>query len=189
MDRYYSCSFFNAFFLPEKESVGKKSRHKGGLRRDTLRSYSAQFPPLCIPPMTAQPIATLQDIVRNARQALRLAFLIVRMHVYRLGFSRLQSAYTRIFDYQSDAFFFLCGSFPARCLDFISCVIFPAAAVCTSVVLILLLVPPRFRTPVVPIISFVLLPLWSFCFFKYYPPLNSSGCTDPVCAAAKGSQF
>ena len=50
MDRYFSCSSFYAFFLPEKESVGKKSRHKGGLRRDSLRSYSAQFPPLCIPP-------------------------------------------------------------------------------------------------------------------------------------------
>ena len=32
MDRYFGCSFFNAFFLPEKESVGKKSRHKRGRR-------------------------------------------------------------------------------------------------------------------------------------------------------------
>ena len=64
-----------------KKKAPKKSRHKGGLRRDSLRSYSAQFPPLCIPPMTAQPIATLQDIVRNARQALCLAFLIGGMHV------------------------------------------------------------------------------------------------------------
>ena len=58
MEKRFSCSSFYAFFLPEKESVGKKSRHKGGLRRDSLRSYSAQSPPLCIPPMTAQPIAT-----------------------------------------------------------------------------------------------------------------------------------
>ena len=68
--------------------------------------------------MTAQPIATWQVIVRNARQELRLAFLIVRMHAYRLSFSRLQSAYTRIFSYQSDALFFLCGGFPAHYLDF-----------------------------------------------------------------------
>jgi len=33
-----------------KKKAPKKSRHKGGLRRDSLRSYSAQFPPLCIPP-------------------------------------------------------------------------------------------------------------------------------------------
>ena len=49
MERCFSCSPFYAFFLPEKESVGKKSRHKGGLRRDTLRSYSAQFPPYVSP--------------------------------------------------------------------------------------------------------------------------------------------
>ena len=63
-----------------KKKAPKKSRHKGGLRRDSLRSYSAQSPPLCIPPMTAQPIATWRAIVRNARQALCLAFLIWRMH-------------------------------------------------------------------------------------------------------------
>ena len=80
-----------------KKKAPKKSRHKGGLRRDSLRSYSAQSPPLCIPPMTAQPIATLQDIVRNARQALRLAFLIVRMHVYCLSFSESKNLYTHIF--------------------------------------------------------------------------------------------
>ena len=50
MERYFGCSFFTTFFLREKESGGKKSAHKRGLRRDSLRSYSAQFPLLCISP-------------------------------------------------------------------------------------------------------------------------------------------
>ena len=58
-----------------KKKAPKKSRHKGGLRRDSLRSYSAQSPPLCIPPMTAQPIATVSVYTRNGRQALSLPFL------------------------------------------------------------------------------------------------------------------
>ena len=33
-----------------KKKAPKKSRHKRGLRRDSLRSYSAQFPLLCISP-------------------------------------------------------------------------------------------------------------------------------------------
>ena len=33
-----------------KKKAPKKSRHKRGLRRDSLRSYSAQFPRLCISP-------------------------------------------------------------------------------------------------------------------------------------------
>ena len=49
MDRYFGCSFFTTFFLREKESGGKKSAHKRGLRRDSLRSYSAQFPPYVSP--------------------------------------------------------------------------------------------------------------------------------------------
>ena len=50
MERYFGCSFFTTFFLREKESGGKKSAHKRGVRRDSLRSYSAQFPLLCISP-------------------------------------------------------------------------------------------------------------------------------------------
>ena len=49
MERYFGCSFFTTFFLREKESGGKKSAHKRGLRRDSLRSYSAQFPPYVSP--------------------------------------------------------------------------------------------------------------------------------------------
>ena len=36
-----------SFYL--KKKAPKKSRHKGGLRRDSLRSYSAQSPPYISP--------------------------------------------------------------------------------------------------------------------------------------------
>ena len=96
MERYFGCSFFTTFFLREKESGGKKSAYKGDcaairfapIRRSRkncyailtheLRSCAAHY---VSPPMTAQPIATWQAIVRNARQVLCLAFLILRMHV------------------------------------------------------------------------------------------------------------
>ena len=80
LEKWFDCSFFYAFFLPEKESVGKKSRHKGDCAAIRFAPIRRSFP-LIYPPMTAQPIATWQTIVRNARQVLCLAFLIRRMHV------------------------------------------------------------------------------------------------------------
>ena len=80
MERYFGCSFFTTFFLREKESGGKKSAYKGDCAAIRYAPIRRSFP-LIYPPMTAQPIAPLQDIVRNARQALRLAFLIGGMHV------------------------------------------------------------------------------------------------------------
>ena len=77
-----------------KKKAPKKSRHKGGLRRDSLRSYSAQSPPLCIPPMTAQPIATVSVYTRNGRRVRRLPFLREKYHACRLSFSCSQSSYT-----------------------------------------------------------------------------------------------
>ena len=50
MERCFSCSPFYAFFLPEKESVGKKSRHKGdcaAIRFAPIRrSFPLMYPPL-----------------------------------------------------------------------------------------------------------------------------------------------
>ena len=80
MDRYFGCSFFTTFFLREKESGGKKSAYKGDCAAIRCAPIRRKIP-LIYPPMTALPIAPLQDIVRNARQALCLAFLIERMHV------------------------------------------------------------------------------------------------------------
>ena len=93
MDRYFGCSFFTTFFLREKESGGKKSAYKGDCAAIRCAPIRRKIP-LIYPPMTALPIAPLQDIVRNARQALCLAFLIERMHVYRLNYSCSHSVYT-----------------------------------------------------------------------------------------------
>ena len=103
-----------------------------------MRAYDrAGSPSYVSPPMTAQPIATVSVYTRNGRRVRRLPFLKEKYHVCCLGFSRLQSAYTRIFSYQSDAFFSLCGSLPAHCPNYISRVNFPVAAVRTPVVSIL----------------------------------------------------
>ena len=80
----------------------KAQERKAGIRGIAPRYASLLFgavSPLCIPLWTAQPIAQRRVIVRNARQALRLAFLIGGMHVQRFSFSRSQSVYTRFFDY------------------------------------------------------------------------------------------
>ena len=82
-----------SFYL--KKKAPKKSRHKGDCAAIRFAPIRRSFP-LMYPPITAQPIAPLQDIVRNARQALRLAFLIVRMHVYRLSFSESKNLHTHI---------------------------------------------------------------------------------------------
>ena len=50
LEKWFSCLFFYAFFLPEKESVGKKSRHKGdcaAIRYAPIRrSFPLMYPPL-----------------------------------------------------------------------------------------------------------------------------------------------
>ena len=49
LEKWFDCSFFYAFFLPEKESVGKKSRHKGdcaAIRFAPIRrSFPLMYPP------------------------------------------------------------------------------------------------------------------------------------------------
>ena len=94
MDRYFSCSSFYAFFLPEKESVGKKSRHKGGLRRDSLRSYSAQFPPLCIPPYDCSADSESICLYPKRSASIKPPVSKKEYHVWRFSFSRFQSVYT-----------------------------------------------------------------------------------------------
>ena len=44
MERCFSCSPFYAFFLPEKESVGKKSRHKGDCAAIRYAPIRRSFP-------------------------------------------------------------------------------------------------------------------------------------------------
>ena len=92
--------FLPLSFYAKKKVAERKARIRGGGAKDArMREHmAAPVPPSYVsPPITAQPIAPLQDIVRNARQALRLAFLIVRMHVYRLSFSESKNLYTHIF--------------------------------------------------------------------------------------------
>ena len=72
--------FLPLSFYAKKKVAERKARIRGIAPRYATLLFGA-VSPLCIPLITAQPIAPLQDIVRNARQALRLAFLIERMHV------------------------------------------------------------------------------------------------------------
>ena len=75
--------FLPLSFYAKKKVAERKARIRGGGAKDArIREHmAAPVPPLMYLPLTAQPIATLQDIVRNARQALCLAFLIGGMHV------------------------------------------------------------------------------------------------------------
>ena len=93
MERCFSCSPFYAFFLPEKESVGKKSRHKGDCAAIRFAPIRRSFP-LIYPPMTAQPIARVLVCTRNGRRVRRHPFLKEKYYVCCFSFSRLQSAYT-----------------------------------------------------------------------------------------------
>ena len=81
--------FLPLSFYAKKKAAERKARIRGGGAEDArIREHmAAPVPPLMYLPLTAQPIATLQDIVRNARQALHLAFLIERMHAYCFSFS------------------------------------------------------------------------------------------------------
>ena len=93
MERCFSCSPFYAFFLPEEESVGKKSRHKGDCAAIRFAPIRRSFP-LIYPPMTAQPIARVLVCTRNGRRVRRLPFLREKYHACRLSFSCSQSSYT-----------------------------------------------------------------------------------------------
>ena len=93
MKKRFSCSSFYAFFLPEKESVGKKSRHKGDCAAIRFAPIRRNFP-LIYPPMTAQPIARVLVCTRNGRRVRRLPFLREKYHACRLSFSCSQSSYT-----------------------------------------------------------------------------------------------
>ena len=75
--------FLPLSFYAKKKVAERKARIRGGGAKDArIREHmAAPVPPLMyLPLMTAQPIATWQAIVRNARQVLCLAFLIWRMH-------------------------------------------------------------------------------------------------------------
>ena len=75
--------FLPLSFYAKKKVAERKARIRGGGAEDArIREHmAAPIPPLMYLPLTAQPIAQRRVIVRNARQALRLAFLVRRMHV------------------------------------------------------------------------------------------------------------
>ena len=89
--------FLPLSFYAKKKAAERKTRIRGGGAEDArIREHmAAPVPPLMYLHLTAQPIAQRRVIVRNARRAFRLAFLIWRMHVQRFSFSRSQSVYTR----------------------------------------------------------------------------------------------
>ena len=90
---------FTLSFYLKKKAQERKAGIKGDCAAIRFAPIRRSFPLYVFPLMTAQPIAQRRVIVRNARQALRLAFLIGGMHVQRFSFSRSQSVYTRFFDY------------------------------------------------------------------------------------------
>ena len=75
--------FLPLSFYAKKKAAERKARIRGGGAEDArIREHmAAPIPPLMYLPLTAQPIVQRRVIVQNARQALRLAFLVRRMHV------------------------------------------------------------------------------------------------------------
>ena len=75
----------------------KAQERKAGIRGIAPRYASLLFgavSPLCIPLMTAQPIARVLVCTRNGRRVRRLPFLREKYHACRLSFSCSQSSYT-----------------------------------------------------------------------------------------------
>ena len=71
----------------------RKARIRGIAPRYASLLFGA-VSPLCIPLMTAQPIARVLVCTRNGRRVRRLPFLREKYHACRLSFSCSQSSYT-----------------------------------------------------------------------------------------------
>ena len=68
--------FLPLSFYAKKKVAERKARIRGDCAAIRFAPIRRSFPSYVSPLETAQPIATWQVIVRNARQALYLAFLI-----------------------------------------------------------------------------------------------------------------
>ena len=73
--------FLPLSFYAKKKVAERKARIRGDCAAIRYAPIRRSFPSYVSPLETAQPIAPLQDIVRNARQAVCPAFLIGGMHV------------------------------------------------------------------------------------------------------------